>query len=1283
MLYLLRLKICIYFVMIKNIKILLIDNNQNDIKLITREIINNFKDAKIVNVNNRNDFDKEIRSFQPHLVITEINLPEFDCLKALKITHELYPFLPFIILTNSINEDIILKCLNAGAYDYILKKHLERLNPAIRIAFAKYNLLKTKEKAYSKLQKSEEMFKHFTENTENLIFRLELKPILRFTFVNIASTRITGYKPEDFYNDPDIINRLVHPNEKNFLDSLISEKIDFRKPIRLRWITKSGRVINVEQRLFPIYDEENNLIAIEGIVTDVTAQVELENKLKERKLQFQLISQMITDYAYQFKVTPDKRLIVEWISDSFTKVFGYTKQEIDKLDGWQKLVFPKDLDIVLEHVKKVTSGKPDKCEMRWITKSGEVRWLRDYAIPIFDENENRVIKIFGVSEDITVRKRIEEKLRESKEFLQRLIDSINAQIVVLNDKGEIFLVNEAFKSLAKANNSLSKIYRIGENYISLCENSEVEGLPEGPRIAQALKEMLLGTKESFEIEYPCPFENLNRWCLLRTKNFEVYGEKYVLLIRIDITSQKLLQKNLREKEENFQKIANNATTAIFVYQGDKFVYMNRAGERLTGYSISENLELKFYEIIHPDDRELVKTRGFARQWGEPIPENYEFRIITKDGKVKWVDFTGSYISWFGKPAGLGIAYDITPLKEPIIEQLKLSEERLRTIIEAAPVGIIIEDKNGNILNANYAYERITGFKKGELIGKNVKILAAKENHPKIIENISKILSGEVLDHTVWSYRKDGKKIFLHLIEKTITLSDGSKGILSICVDETEKKQLQDVIIENEKKFRTIFETANEGIVIVEKGETILDVNSKFCEMVNYSYEELVGHNFNDLFILEEETKLQLIQSEITREEGKNIYERKIIKRDGSIMWGRVSVSAIYDEKNNFIGSFAFITDITTQKQLQEELIKSEEQFRTIWEKSQDGMRLTDENGTVLLVNDAFCKMVGLRKEEIEGKPLSVVYSKERGEEIIRKYVESFKSGQVKGKTETLVELHNGRKVWFEVSNSFLEIGGKKYLLGIFRDTIEKHKLIEELTEAKEKAEEANRLKSGFISAMSHEIRTPLNVILGYTAVLQELFDDGTNADLSYYFHAINKSGQRLLNTITQILDISRIEAGEFEIKIMPIDINRKINSVIDQLNILAKEKNIKLNFTPDKTNPQVLGDAYCLDGILINLINNAIKFSSPDLPVNITSIREGNFVKVTVQDYGIGMSEEYQKHLFVAFSQEEVGYSRPYEGTGLGLALTKHFVEKMNGHIKVYSKKGEGTRFDVYIPLAR
>ncbi|MEJ5304797.1 MAG: HAMP domain-containing sensor histidine kinase [Ignavibacteria bacterium] len=242
-------------------------------------------------------------------------------------------------------------------------------------------------------------------------------------------------------------------------------------------------------------------------------------------------------------------------------------------------------------------------------------------------------------------------------------------------------------------------------------------------------------------------------------------------------------------------------------------------------------------------------------------------------------------------------------------------------------------------------------------------------------------------------------------------------------------------------------------------------------------------------------------------------------------------------------------------------------------------------------------------------------------------------------------------------------------------------MIDDLIRAKEEAEEANRLKSGFISLMSHEIRTPLNVILGFNNVIRELFDSGKDEEISKYFEAVEKAGKRLLNTINQILDISRIEAGEFDLKLKDIDINQKIREIINQLDVLAKNREIKFEISLDNSIPQLKLDEYCIDGILFNLINNAIKFSSPGLIIEIYSEKLNDKVSLRIRDYGIGMSEEYQKHLFQPFSQEEVGYARPYEGTGLGLALTKKFVELMGGEIKVWSKKGEGTEFEVILPI--
>jgi PAS domain S-box-containing protein len=982
------------------LKILILDDSLTDIKLIKYEIENYFSDIEIEAVTNRKDFIIKLGKFKPNVVLSDYDLPGFDGLTALHITHEMYPDLPFIIITGSANEEFGILCLKRGAYDYILKNHLQKIPVAIEEALNRYELIKENKRVYDELRESEKKFRLLAENAQDIIFRYELLPQKGFSFISPSVTKITGYSTDEFYSDPDFAYKIMHPDDIQIFDKVDKGEIKIDELLSFRVFNKDGNLAWLELKAIPIFEGKDKIVAIEGIARNVTERVKLQEEIKER-------------------------------------------------------------------------------------------------------------------------------------------------------------------------------------------------------------------------------------------------------------------------QEHFEKLADSTTTAIFVYQGEYFVYANKATERITGYTKDELLKIKFYELVHPDFRELVKERGLKRQKGESVPTNYEFKIITKDGKEKWIDFTGSLISWFGKPAGLGTAYDITPLKNAI-ESLEKAQQRWMAIFENAPVGILIENSMGTIVNVNKKYEEITGYSREELIGKPIHILASPENKDKVDEHIQRILRGESLDHTVESINKNGSRIYVHLIETKYILPDGSPGILSICEDITEKVLLENQILEREKKLRTIFETANEGIAIADHNNVLTDVNKKFCEMTGYSREEIIGKNFGEFFLLEEDRKEQEIREQNRQQGIAQQFEVRLRRKDNSLIWTRVSATGIFDD-GKYLGSFAFFTDITEQKKLEEELKQSEEQFRLIWENSNDGMTLTDEEGKVILANPAFCKIIGLPKEEIEGKFLSEIYSYNplRKLEILKKHRERFISGKIRTRFETLVTLHDGRKIWLDVSNSFINVGGKKLLLGIFRDITDKKKLSEELAKseklfrnvwenstdamiltdkfgnirlvndalckmvelpkdklmgspfkivfhtdirenifnihlakfsdkqlntnfegeailhngkkiwidarfsiiqtddgelflaiirditerkkliddlikAKEDAEEANRLKSGFISMMSHEIRTPLNVIIGFNTVIRELFDKGDDEEVSRYFEAVENASMRLLDTINKILDISRIEAGEFQLNLVEMDLNKKI-----------------------------------------------------------------------------------------------------------------------------------------------
>ncbi|MFN4112003.1 MAG: ATP-binding protein, partial [Ignavibacteria bacterium] len=248
------------------------------------------------------------------------------------------------------------------------------------------------------------------------------------------------------------------------------------------------------------------------------------------------------------------------------------------------------------------------------------------------------------------------------------------------------------------------------------------------------------------------------------------------------------------------------------------------------------------------------------------------------------------------------------------------------------------------------------------------------------------------------------------------------------------------------------------------------------------------------------------------------------------------------------------------------------------------------------------------------------------------------------------------------------------------DITERKKMIEDLILARAKAEEANRIKSHFLSAMSHEIRTPLNPILGFITLIIEYFEKYKNEEVSRWFDAVRDNIDRLIDTTTKILDIEKLEAGEYESNIDKVDLIKLINSVIAQFKEKAEVKNIELKLDIRDDKIEMVTDKIALEKILNNLVSNAIKFTNQGF-VEIKVEKIYDEVKISVRDTGIGMSEDYQKFLFEAFSQESTGFKREYEGTGLGLSLTKKFINLLKGEISVYSKKGKGSIFEVILPV--
>ncbi|MCL5027927.1 MAG: PAS domain S-box protein [Bacteroidetes bacterium] len=495
----------------------------------------------------------------------------------------------------------------------------------------------------------------------------------------------------------------------------------------------------------------------------------------------------------------------------------------------------------------------------------------------------------------------------------------------------------------------------------------------------------------------------------------------------------------------------------------------------------------------------------------------------------------------------------------------------------------------------------------------------------------------------------------------------------------ERKIAKDKLKESEELYRALVETSPEAIVLIDACGNILFSNKQGANLIGEKYVHNLKNRNVFEFIFPED--LEKANSNLIRaNEGDVIDDQEIrlMRADKNIIYTEIRVAPLLDSSGKPKFLIFMIIDVTKKIEGIKKRLKSEAEFRSVWENSFDAMRLCDENGIIVRVNRAFCKMMNRTREELEGKRFDVIYNSENDHESLEKYKYIFHNHTVQPKLETEINLIDKKKIWVELSNSYIEIKGQPtLLLSIFRDISERKNYENSLIIAKEKAEEMNRMKSNFMNNMSHEIRTPMVAILGYA---QLVLDELENADPYLFLKGIVSSGRRLMETINSILDLSRIESGKIELKFKKINLVSESKEIIERLSILAEQKGLYIKFSAREDSILSLLDSNLYDQIVENLIGNAIKYTEKGgIIVEITKnyIEEENWSVLNIIDTGIGIPKESLEIIFEEFRQVSEGIGRRFEGSGLGLTITKKYVEMMHGKISVESRFGRGSVFSV------
>jgi PAS domain S-box-containing protein len=632
------------------------------------------------------------------------------------------------------------------------------------------------------------------------------------------------------------------------------------------------------------------------------------------------------------------------------------------------------------------------------------------------------------------------------------------------------------------------------------------------------------------------------------------------------------------------------------------------------------------------------------------------------------------------------------------EALRESEERFRDIVETTNDAIISADSSGTIIFWNKAAENIFGYSSEEVVGKPVTTIIPETVQSPHLETFQRTVATGKSDFTGQTMesrckRKDGSEFPLE-ISISLWKAGDNTFFTALVRDITERKQAEETLRESEERFRSVVQTAKEGILNIDHEGNIIFWNKAAEEMFGYSFDEIIGKPVTFLMPPRLTENYESRMDEVVSMEQAEILRRKAevvgLRKDGTEFPVEHSLSC-WETKNGIFYT-AILHDITEHKQAEEALRESEERFRSIMENANDAIFFADSESIIRFWNRKAYDTYGYTADEVIGKPPMILVP-QKYREVHQKWMEKYLSSDeaaISGKiVEGMGERKDGTEFFAETSTAILKQGDKRYLVAVVRDITERKKAEEEKARLEAQLRESHKMEAvGLLAGgIAHDFNNILTAIIGYASLLQMKMKE--DDPLRLYLEQILTSSQRAASLTQSLLAFGRKQI----INPKPVKANDIITKTKKLLvRLIGEDIDLKTTLTNEDTT--VIADSGQIEQALMNFATNSrdampqgghFMIETQRAVIDDTYVKTygygkpGEYMLISVSDSGTGMDEKTREKVFEPFfTTKEVG-----KGTGLGLSMVYGIVKQHNGYINCYSEPGKGTTFKLYLPMHR